>query len=708
MVEQLDVLKVQCQGDELEREEVCKANQVELDSIMHVVCFNVTSRTITPIAREALINLIMKNCKWEQLNWAERMFKTDAYHRLMEVASVVNLPEYKYESSIDITDSTKTIVGVTFGHLYEQMYDDKRRAQLVEVVSKYTEQQLLDPSMESKVRVVVGITTLLTNAPELGNSQLKDGLLQMMLVMAQSDDYIQQLVASEAIIAAASKKKDVTAIVRQGLDIVKSLYKCNNDHIKVRALVGLCKLGASGGSDATMRPFADGSSTKLAEACRRFLVNPGKDADLRRWAAEGLSYLTLDADVKEKLVEDEPAVKALIELGKTGAQNVMYGVMATLVNVTNSYDKQEINPEMLELAKFAKHHIPEEHELDDEDFADKRICTIANLGVTSALVALAKTESLNMRELIGRVMNAICKHAELRGLVVQQGGSKALIPLALEGTDKGRVVAAQALSRIGITQDPSIAFPGQRSCDVVRPIALLLDPECDGLENLASLNESTRKRILKDGNCIQAIENYMFEDHELIRRAAVQCWTNLCVSQVQVTRCEGDNDKVKYCVLLCGDDLDQNVVKAASGALAMLTSASNKICKKVFDSKQWNDCLLNLLASTDVEICLRGCVIVQNMVSSSKDTAEKVLETQIMEVLQALVVKANLDAGNAQPNPTLVKVKDICEKTLEEGHKMNIVRTQQEAVVAEEEEEDDIEPWMRAPAAGGVPALQGD
>ena len=177
-------------------------------------------------------------------------------------------------------------------------------------------------------------------------------------------------------------------------------------------------------------------------------------------------------------------MKALIDLGKTGAQNVMYGVMATLVNITNSYDKQEINPEMLELAKFAKHHIPEEHELDDEDFADKRICTIAYLGVTTALVALAKTESLNMRELIGRVMNAICKHAELRGLVVQQGGSKALIPLALEGTDKGRIVSAQvrsfsphflhpglvlqALARIGITQDPSIAFPGQRSCDVVR------------------------------------------------------------------------------------------------------------------------------------------------------------------------------------------------------------------------------------------------
>ena len=52
---------------------------------------------------------------------------------------------------------------------------------------------------------------------------------------------------------------------------------------------------------------------------------------------------------------------------------MIYGVLATLVNITNSYDKQEINPEMLELAEFAKDHIHEEPELDDEDFADKRI-----------------------------------------------------------------------------------------------------------------------------------------------------------------------------------------------------------------------------------------------------------------------------------------------------------------------------------------------
>ena len=32
---------------------------------------------------------------------------------------------------------------------------------------------LMDPGLESKVRLVSAITTLLQNAPELGNSQLK-------------------------------------------------------------------------------------------------------------------------------------------------------------------------------------------------------------------------------------------------------------------------------------------------------------------------------------------------------------------------------------------------------------------------------------------------------------------------------------------------------------------------------------------------------
>lgn len=685
-------------SEEKRRHELIKRNGKELVSIMNVVTFNIVSRTLTGKARDALIELIMNNSKYDQLNWAELCLKMDTYQRLMEVAS--EMKDFKHESSMEITDRTRCVVGVCLNVMYDQMWDDGRRLAFSEQIDEFIRLKLQDQDSEAHVRAIVAITTLLKNAPELGSSQIgKDGITQIMLTMAQSDDKVQQIVAAEAIIAACAKKKDTISIISHGVDILKAMYKSKDDQIKVRALVGLCKLSASAGHDASMRPFADGSTTKLGEACRRILINPGQDLDMRRWAAEGLSYLTLDAEVKEKLAEDEAAIKSLIALAKEGNQEAAYGVVTTFVNLTNSFEKQEINPEMLELAKFAKHHIPQEHELDDPDFVDKRIWTLAEWGITSALVAFYKNDSKNIQELIARVLNAVCKFPELRGYVVQQGGSKALAALALEGTEKGKRHAAQGLARVGITQDPNIAFPGNRSVDIIRPICLLLNAEYDGLENfealmalgnLATLSENCRSRMIKCAEYINAIEGYTFEDHVMIRRAAIQLWSNLCMSPLMVQRCEGKNDKVKYCVLLCADDDDTAIIMAAAGSLAMLTSQSNKICSKVFESIQWTECLLNTLANPDYNIVLRGAVTLRNMINSSKEVAEKVLETQLMECLQAHIFRAKLDEGSYEPDQNLIKVRAIAEETLKVAHGMNIIRTEEESAAVDDAAIDQI------------------
>jgi hypothetical protein len=47
---------------------------------------------------------------------------------------------------------------------------------------------------------------------------------------------------------------------------------------------------------------------------------------------------------------------------------------------------------------------------------------------------------------------------------------------------------------------------------------------------------------------------------------------------------------------------------------------------------------------------------------------------QIMEVLQALVLKANLDLGNAKPDPTLQKIKGVAEDCLKKAHGMGIIK----------------------------------
>ena len=107
-----------CIAEEKRRAELMRANGKELTSMMHVITFNTVSRTITGMARNALIELIMNNCKYDALNWAELLLKTDAYQRLMEVAS--EMVEFKHESSMEINDRTKSIVGVTLNLMYEQ------------------------------------------------------------------------------------------------------------------------------------------------------------------------------------------------------------------------------------------------------------------------------------------------------------------------------------------------------------------------------------------------------------------------------------------------------------------------------------------------------------------------------------------------------------------------------------------------------------
>ena len=114
-----------CMSEEKRRHELIKANGKELTSMMNVITFNTVSRTIAGEARDALVELVMNNCKYDQLNWAEGCLKTDAYQRLLEVAS--EMTQFKHESSMEITDRTRSVVGVCLNIMYEQMYDDQRR-----------------------------------------------------------------------------------------------------------------------------------------------------------------------------------------------------------------------------------------------------------------------------------------------------------------------------------------------------------------------------------------------------------------------------------------------------------------------------------------------------------------------------------------------------------------------------------------------------
>ncbi|ALC47205.1 unc-45 [Drosophila busckii] len=658
--------------------ELCERNKREIDTLLTCLVYSITDRTISGKARDAIIELLTRNVHYSTLDWAERLVEIRGLCRLLEVCS--ELQDYKYESAMNITASSGTIASVCLARIYENMYYDEARLRFTDQIDEFVKDKLLSPDMESKVRVAVAITALLNGPLDVGNQIVaREGILQMILAMATTDDLLQQRVACECLIAASSKKDKAKALCEQGVQILKQLYHSKDDAIRVRALVGLCKLGSYGGQDAAIRPFGDGAALKLAEACRRFLIKPGKDKDIRRWAADGLAYLTLDAECKEKLIEDKASIHALMDLARAGDQSCLYGVVTTFVNLCNAYEKQELVPEMVELAKFAKHHIPEEHELDDPDFVNKRVTVLANEGITTALCALAKTESHNSQELIARVLNAVCGLQELRGKVVQDGGVKALLRLALEGTEKGKRHASQALARIGITINPEVAFSGQRSLDVIRPLLNLLLQDCTALENfeslmaltnLASMNENVRQRIIKEQG-VSKIEFYLMEDHLYLTRAAAQCLCNLVMSPDVVKMFEGENDRLKFIALLCEDE-DEETAMACAGALAMLTSVSAKCCAKVLDIASWLTVLHTLIANPSPSVQHRGIVVILNMINAGTEIAQKLFATDIMELLSGL---------SQLPDDDRAKAREVALQCLASAEKHRIIERSDDAEI---------------------------
>ena len=662
-----------------------KENAQEIDQVMQILLKSVTRRIMTGKARDALIEIIMRNVEQLALDWASKVVDLELLEPLLETAS--ELEEVKYESSMEITCNTRTHIAVTLDRIYTNCSSDASREKYRNDVMRYLGTLLKTPDIEPKVRATAVITTLLQGPTEVGNHCLsQQGLVEMMLVMAGAeDDPVQQKVAAEAIIAAASKKDKCASIVSMGTEILKKLYQSPDEAIKVRGLVGLCKLGSAGGTDAAVKPFSEKSVHKLVAACRRFLISSGKSDDLKKWAAEGFAYLTLDADVKEEIADDPAVIKALIDLGKSGNLSCLYGIITTLVNLTNSYDKNEILPEMIELAKFAKQHIPEEHVKDKKDYVDQRVKKLADMDVAAALTGLSKTESQSARELIARVFNAICENKEHRGKVVSSGGVKALLDLALHNnTPKGQQNASQALARIGITMNPDVAFPGQRAVEVVRPIMQLLHVECTALQNfealmaltnLAQHSESVRNRLFNDCG-LSKIENYMYEDHVLLRRAATQCISNMITHKHAIEAHEGPNDRVKMLLVLSEED-DLETVKAASGALAMLTSLSKIACAKVFEPKRWFEILLMLCSSKDKELQHRGIAIVRNVMAADKELAERIVQTPIFEVLMA-VVRPEVDDISE-------KVKSIAQEALEVAKAHNLIKNTPDAVDSDDE-----------------------
>lgn len=228
-----------------------------------------------------------------------------------------------------------------------------------------------------KLRAIQTVSCLLQGPSDAGNRVLElEGIMDSVLSLCASVREAHQLVAVEALIHAADKAKRASFITANGVSLLKEIYKhSERDSIRIRALVvstprlllgrgcrflvcsavpsvprgswalllaagalqaGICRRHrlqheavcrglhteagqavpqVSGGAGR-----GGGGAAAMLMALCRWLCNEAMDVGTRRWAVEGLAYLTFDADVKEEFVEDKAAMQAMFHLAKVRAR----------------------------------------------------------------------------------------------------------------------------------------------------------------------------------------------------------------------------------------------------------------------------------------------------------------------------------------------------------------------------------------------------
>lgn len=156
------------------------------------------------------------------------------------------------------------------------------------------------------------------------------------------------------------------------------------------------------------------------------------------------------------------------------------------------------------------------------------------------------------------------------------------------------------------------------------------------LTNLAGVNDSVRKRIVKEQG-ISNIEQYMFDEHDDLRRAATECMCNMASSEdVLYVYEKPDNDRIKLLVLYCGEEDDIKLNLAASGALAQFSDCSEKICKRILEVKSFVPIFKQAACSADVEFQFRIFYVINNIVSKSKDLCTEIVNSELFDVVMAL------------------------------------------------------------------------
>ncbi|KHJ93131.1 hypothetical protein OESDEN_06965 [Oesophagostomum dentatum] len=337
--------------------EVAEANKLWIIRVILELESMLTDKTVSAIVREMVIDILLKNLMHMDggipRGWSWKFTEDSGLLALLDVSS--QIPE---QCDYPVTHETRQHVAICLQRLDEDMVFDSKRLIYKEKVDHFFNGLMARASDDPeghKVRIKLAcfLITMLQGPVDVGiNLVTNDQVTALMLQMAASSNLLMQSVAAELIVMTVVKHERATSILKVGIPILRKLYESEDENVKVRALMGLCKCAAAGGDDASRATMKEGAPQKLAQTCKKFLLDYEKySIDVRRFACEGLSYLSLDADVKEWIVSDSLLLRALFCLAQSAGALCVFTLATIYVNLANAYEKPQVDEELVKLAQ---------------------------------------------------------------------------------------------------------------------------------------------------------------------------------------------------------------------------------------------------------------------------------------------------------------------------------------------------------------------
>lgn len=391
------------------------------------------------------------------------------------------------------------------------------------------------------------------------------------------------------------------------------------------------------------------SIEELSEKFTTFLLSDPESS--KQHSIEGLAYATIQPTVKEQVAHNPELLKTLVNVLRDAPARspLTYGALSIFVNLTRFQPVQsEEEKKMNQLKAYANAagKLPPPNPLNDDDHVTDRCKRVFEAGVVPVLVTHSRHGSSASLSLIVSIIFSLSVDTNFRGELAQQGVVSLLIMVwsALPETDKqSKRMAAQALARILISNDPALVFGGTRARPqnaAIRPLVSLLRPDPTAetrdllpafeammaLTNLASTDDDTRATIVR--LAFTDIEEHLFSSKYMVCRAATELICNLvqCVEGAALY-VEATSQAANRVHLLLGLTAveDDATRQAAGGALASLV-AHEEVVGEIVKRKTGVENLLNLCSADDEQLRHRGVFIICGMIEHEGEPGRRARE----------------------------------------------------------------------------------